>query len=154
MNKLNYSATQTCLSVRIANISSTKLIAVLQHSPPFNVPLLFFSLKSSKPVTLGPGLTRSDSQRCCLSPTLLENDPSVSQQADLYLLRGSSCRTGRFGENINRVWRILTLRRNPLRGNSEQSTPRINGSQRNAKEGTFQTSAQTFNDPGWLQKLN
>lgn len=152
LNKLNHSVMQTCLSVRIANAPYTTHMAVLQHSPLFNVPLLFFSpLKFSKPVTLGPGLTRSDSERCCFSPTLLENDPSISQQVDLYLLHGSYCKTARFCENISQGWGDFALRQNPLQGNSEQSTPRI---KRNGKELPFQTSTQTFNDPGLLQKLN
>lgn len=38
---------------------------------------------------------------------LLENDPSISQQGDLYLLRGSYCKTARFCENISQSWGIL-----------------------------------------------
>lgn len=105
-------------------------------------------------MTLGPGLTHSDSERCCFSPTLLENDPSVSQQVDLYLLHGSYCKIARFCGKHQPENGDFALRQNPLRGNSEQSTLRIKGSQRNGEELTFQTRCQTFNDPGLLQKLN
>lgn len=59
-----------------------------------------------------------------------------------------------FVESISQSLGDFALRQNPLRGNSEQSTPRIKGSQRNGEELTFQTRSQTFNDPGLLQKLN
>lgn len=58
-------------------------------------------------MSLGPGLTRSDSECCSFFPTLLENDPSIPQQVDPYLLHGSDCKTKRLCENISKSWGIL-----------------------------------------------
>lgn len=140
LSKPNHCVTQTCLSVCTANIPYTKHKAVLQHSPLFNGPLLLFSLKLSKPVTLGPGLTGSDSERCCFSPTRLENDPSVSQQVDLFLLRGSyrrACadlRKHRLG--LGEIY-SQEKKKSSLRGHSEQSTRRIKGPQKTARNPLF-----------------
>lgn len=133
---------QKCPSVRITNISYTKLW-LYSNTVHYLVFLSsFFSLKFSKPVTLGPELTHSDSERCCFSPTLLENDPSVSQQVDLYLLHGSYCKIAQFCGKHQPEFGDFALRQNPLRGNSEQSTPRIKGSQRNGRNSLFKLAAK------------